>query len=63
MSNNQDQPLCQNCNTVIGCSCQRRTASDGKAVCSNCVTSYEMELKALRDKIADIRYANEQQSQ
>ena len=36
---------CPNCNTAISCSCQIRTATDGKQVCSNCISSYE-------DKIA-----------
>ncbi len=35
---------CQNCGTSINCSCQVRTASDGKQVCSTCVTSYEQNL-------------------
>ena len=29
----------------MGCSCQRRTASDGKSVCSSCVINYEEQLK------------------
>jgi hypothetical protein len=36
---------CSNCKTTLSCGCQRRTASDGKAVCSNCLTSYEASLK------------------
>lgn len=36
---------CQNCHATISCSCQIRTASDGKQVCSNCVNSYEQQLK------------------
>ena len=35
---------CSNCKTTLSCGCQRRTASDGKAVCSNCLTSYEATL-------------------
>jgi RNase P subunit RPR2 len=37
---------CQNCNTLISCGCQVRTASDGKQVCTTCVTSYEQNLAA-----------------
>ena len=36
---------CANCKTKMSCGCQKRTASDGKAVCSKCVTSYEAGLK------------------
>jgi hypothetical protein len=36
---------CSNCKRNLSCGCQRRTASDGKAVCSNCITSYEASLK------------------
>lgn len=43
---------CNNCNTTITCGCQKRTASDGKQVCSSCILSYEQKLKAARDKIS-----------
>lgn len=36
---------CPNCGTQLGCSCQLRTASDGKKVCSTCITAYENKLK------------------
>jgi len=36
---------CNNCNTNLGCTCQVRTASDGRSVCSNCVKAYEAQLK------------------
>jgi hypothetical protein len=36
---------CSNCGIKIGCSCQRRTASDGTPVCSSCVNTYEEKLK------------------
>ena len=29
----------------MGCSCQRRVASDGKSVCGSCVTAYEKKIK------------------
>lgn len=32
---------CLNCGRKLGCSCQRRTASDGKSVCASCITNYE----------------------
>lgn len=37
---------CPNCSHVITCGCQKRTASDGKQVCTNCLSSYEEKLKA-----------------
>ena len=41
---------CTNCQSTISCGCQKRTASDGKEVCANCLASYE--------KIIAINYAN-----
>lgn len=35
---------CLNCGTTYSCGCKKRTASDGKSVCANCVTSYEKKL-------------------
>lgn len=29
----------------MGCSCQRRVASNGAAVCANCITAYEQSIK------------------
>ena len=43
---------CPNCNSAITCGCQKRTASDGKEVCSSCIAFYEksiIELKNLAD--------------
>lgn len=37
---------CLNCNKKLSCGCQKRTASDGKSVCSNCLSNYERNLKA-----------------
>ena len=39
------QSTCPNCNHVITCGCQKRTASDGKTVCSFCINTYEDRLK------------------
>lgn len=36
---------CLNCGVSMGCSCQRRVASDGKSVCGSCVTAYEKKIK------------------
>ena len=35
---------CGNCNTKHGCSCQARTASDGKKCCSICLPGYEKSI-------------------
>ena len=39
---------CQNCKTVLSCGCQRRVATNGVVVCSNCLSKYETELKLRR---------------
>ena len=36
---------CLNCGARITCGCQKRKASDGKQVCSTCITKYETALK------------------
>ena len=36
---------CGNCGAKFGCSCKKRTASDGKICCVNCITNYERVLK------------------
>jgi hypothetical protein len=35
---------CSNCKARLSCGCQRRTASNGTSVCSNCLSSYEASL-------------------
>ena len=37
---------CTNCKSVITCGCQVKTSSDGKQVCTRCLTQYENNLKA-----------------
>jgi hypothetical protein len=37
--------VCGNCKAKLSCGCQRRKASDGTQVCSNCLTKYEGQLK------------------
>jgi hypothetical protein len=41
---------CSNCKTRLSCGCQRRTASNGQSVCSNCIASYEAKLKGPQPK-------------
>ena len=36
---------CQNCKAKLSCGCQKRTASNGGSVCTNCLISYEQSLK------------------
>lgn len=36
---------CTNCNTKMSCGCQKRTASNGAAVCSTCISQYEASLR------------------
>lgn len=36
--------VCRNCNAQITCNCQKRTATDGTAVCTVCAESYEVTL-------------------
>lgn len=35
---------CPNCQSKLSCGCQKRIATDGKEVCSSCVTTYENNL-------------------
>jgi len=35
---------CSNCQTQLSCGCQQRTASNGAAVCANCLAAYEAQL-------------------
>lgn len=37
---------CQNCGSKLSCGCQKRIATDGREVCSSCVTNYEGMLNA-----------------
>lgn len=41
---------CPNCNAKITCGCQKKTASDGKQVCTTCVAAYERALKLKNSK-------------
>jgi len=35
---------CLNCNTSMGCGCQKRVAKDGKPCCTKCVEAYNKSL-------------------
>jgi hypothetical protein len=43
--------ICENCNTQLSCGCQKKTASDGKIVCSSCLKAYEDKLKEQMDTL------------
>jgi hypothetical protein len=36
---------CNNCNARLSCGCQKKTASDGKSCCANCLGLYENGLR------------------
>jgi transcription elongation factor Elf1 len=36
---------CSNCKQNLSCGCQKRNASNGVQVCSNCLSSYESQIK------------------
>ena len=33
--------VCSNCKKTLSCGCQKRKASDGTSVCTNCISAYE----------------------
>lgn len=39
---------CANCGATLSCGCQKRTAPDGKQVCTKCVHSYEAKKKEVK---------------
>lgn len=43
---------CINCGATLSCGCQQRTASNGAAVCTNCVTSYESKIALLNQIVS-----------
>lgn len=45
---------CSNCKKSLSCGCQKRTAVDGKSVCSSCITTYEASL-AQRQTITTVQ--------
>lgn len=45
---------CLNCQSPITCGCQVRVASDGKKVCSNCITAYEQQLNVQRATVTQV---------
>lgn len=41
---------CLNCNKQLSCGCQRRNASNGVQVCSNCLSSYEAQIQVVNQQ-------------
>ena len=39
---------CNNCKRNLSCGCQKKTASDGKSCCTNCLAQYEKNLKNIK---------------
>jgi hypothetical protein len=38
---------CSNCKKKLSCGCQRRNASNGVQVCTNCLSSYESQIQVV----------------
>jgi hypothetical protein len=49
---------CPNCNAKLSCGCQRRTASDGKQVCSSCSPAYEQKLVEQKKQNPNVQNSN-----
>ena len=45
---NNMNAICPNCKAKLSCGCQRRSASDGAAVCTLCITQYESTLRTTK---------------
>lgn len=43
---------CPNCGSALSCGCQKRVASDGAQVCTNCLSSYEIKIQSEKAKNA-----------
>lgn len=41
---------CPNCGAALNCGCQRKTASDGKQGCVQCIPAYEQRLKKQNER-------------
>ena len=39
---------CSNCKISLSCGCQKRKASDGASVCTNCISKYEAGVKGMK---------------
>lgn len=39
---------CTNCGNKLSCGCQKKVASDGKQVCTQCKDAYEKKLQLMK---------------
>lgn len=46
--------VCANCKKSLSCGCQKRKASDGASVCTNCIGAYESKKNILRTPVAPV---------
>jgi hypothetical protein len=48
---------CYNCGRILGCSCKRRTASDGKSCCTTCIQGYtkSLTIKTVSPEVKRVR--------
>lgn len=44
---------CPNCKASLTCSCQKRAASNGTIVCTNCINNYEAGITQLKNTKKD----------
>ena len=49
---------CPNCNSQLSCGCQKRTATDGKQVCSTCAQAYEQKLALQKTPNTNVQNPN-----
>lgn len=43
--------VCSNCKKTLSCGCQKRKASDGASVCTNCITAYEKKSSVIKRSV------------
>lgn len=46
--------FCPNCGRKLTCGCQKAVASDGKAVCTSCVSQYNISLRKKKVSVLSI---------
>ena len=44
---------CSNCKKNLSCGCQKRVATDGKSVCTNCIANYQTQI-AMQNPITKV---------
>lgn len=47
--------ICQNCKSKLSCGCQKRVATNGAAVCTMCLATYEANLQKNKQAAANVR--------